>query len=64
MVKPVGGVAAKLEAAAMAGVKKALIPAENWQDSFAGIAGLEVVPIRHVQEAIEHAIVTELARPL
>ncbi|MBT9177269.1 MAG: Lon protease 2 [Firmicutes bacterium] len=31
-VKPVGGVAAKLEAAALAGVRKALLPAENWQE--------------------------------
>jgi len=59
VVKPVGGVAAKLEAAALAGVKKALIPAENWQESFGSISNLEVVPIGHVREAIAHAIVPD-----
>jgi len=59
VVKPVGGVPAKLEAAALAGVKKALIPAENWQESFAYIGNLEVVPIGHVREAIAHAIVPD-----
>lgn len=58
LVKPVGGVAAKLEAAAFAGVKKALIPAENWQESFAKIDGLEVIPIKTISEALEHCFVT------
>jgi len=57
LVKPVGGVAAKLEAAAFAGVRKALIPAENWQESFADIPGLEVVPIKHIDEALDHCLV-------
>ncbi|MBT9155437.1 MAG: Lon protease 2 [Firmicutes bacterium] len=52
-------VAAKLEAAALAGVRKALIPAENWQEGFANISNLEVVPIWHVREAIAHAIVQD-----
>lgn len=57
VIKPVGGVAAKLEAAALAGVRKALIPAENWQESFANLGNLEVIPIGHVREAIAHAII-------
>lgn len=60
LVKPVGGVAAKLEAAAFAGVKVALIPADNWQDSFAKIPGLKVIPIKHIDEALELCFV---ARP-
>ncbi|MBS3950262.1 MAG: ATP-dependent protease LonB, partial [Peptococcaceae bacterium] len=60
LVKPVGGVAAKLEAATFAGVKVALIPAENWQESFARISGLKVIPIKHINEALELCFV---ARP-
>lgn len=58
-VKPVGGVAAKLEAASFAGVRKALIPAENWQDSFSRIENLEVVPIKTIEEALQHCFVAK-----
>ncbi len=34
LVKKVGGVSAKIEAAKRAGVKKVLIPEENWQNSY------------------------------
>ena len=37
LVKPVGGVAAKLEAARLAGVERVIIPKENWQTMFANI---------------------------
>ena len=33
-VKPVGGVAAKVEAARLAGITRVLIPKENWQEMF------------------------------
>jgi Lon-like ATP-dependent protease len=33
-VKPVGGVVAKVEAARQAGIKRVLVPKENWQELF------------------------------
>ncbi len=57
-VKPVGGVVAKLEAARLAGVRTALIPADNWQESFADLAqqGLLVIPVSRIDEVIERAL--------
>ena len=40
-----------------AGVKRVLIPADNWQELFAKLDDIEVVPIRHVSEALRLAVV-------
>jgi ATP-dependent Lon protease len=58
-VKPIGGVVAKVEAAKNSGVKKVLIPKENWQDIFNEIEGIEVVAVTHIDEVLEHALVKE-----
>lgn len=55
-VKPVGGVVAKVEAAKQAGVKRVLIPEENWQSIFTAQDGIEVIPISHVEEALRLAL--------
>lgn len=55
-VKPVGGVVAKVEAAFQAGATKVIIPKENWQEIFAGLNGLEVVPVDSVEEALFHSL--------
>ncbi|WP_284637837.1 ATP-dependent protease LonB [Paenibacillus silviterrae] len=60
-VKPVGGVIAKVEAAFQAGATKVIIPKENWQEIFAGLNGLEVIPVDSVQEALFHALGMELS---
>ncbi|MCZ8513318.1 ATP-dependent protease LonB [Paenibacillus filicis] len=60
-VKPVGGVIAKVEAAFQAGATKVIIPKENWQEVFAGLNGLEVVPVDSVEEALHHALGLEFA---
>jgi Lon-like ATP-dependent protease len=57
-VKPVGGVPVKLEAAAEAGIKRVLIPEQNWQDSFAGF-GLEVIRVSRIEEVLERAIINK-----
>jgi len=51
-VKPVGGVPAKIEAAARAGAERVLIPAENWQENFSKNK-IRVIPVRRIEEAIE-----------
>lgn len=55
-VKPVGGVVAKVEAAFQAGVTKVIIPKENWQEMFAGLNGLQVIPVDTVDEVLQHAL--------
>ena len=58
-VRPVGGIVAKLEAARLAGGRRAIIPKENWQDTFAQLGTMEVVPVERIEEVIEHAIASQ-----
>jgi len=60
-VKPVGGVVAKIEAARLAGVKKVLIPKDNWQDIFADMQELTIQPVADIEEVFAEAVVTETA---
>lgn len=55
-VKPVGGVVAKVEAAFQAGATRVIIPKENWQEIFAGLNGLQVIPVDTVEEVLHHAL--------
>ena len=60
-VKPVGGVAAKIEAAIQAGCKRVLIPKENWQERFAKLnKEIEIIPVEELSEVLKLAIVSEL----
>ncbi|MGM0410356.1 MAG: ATP-dependent protease LonB [Bacillota bacterium] len=56
LVKKVGGVNAKIQAARRAGVKKVLIPEENWQNSYKNINGIDVIPITTLEKAIKIAV--------
>ncbi len=58
-VLPVGGVTAKIEAAAKAGIKKVLIPKANLQDVLIEDEykkKVEVVPVSTLKEVLEHAL--------
>ncbi|PYI52199.1 ATP-dependent protease LonB [Paenibacillus flagellatus] len=55
-VKPVGGVVAKVEAAFQAGATRVVIPKENWQEIFAGLNGVQVIPVDTVEEVLQHAL--------
>ncbi len=61
-VLPIGGLKEKLLAALRGGIAKVLIPAENEKDLVeipANIReGLEIVPVRHVDEVLAHALTT------
>ncbi|MPN57833.1 Lon protease 2 [bioreactor metagenome] len=59
LVKPVGGVNAKVQAARKAGATKVLIPKDNWQDSFKSLEGVEIIPVSSIKEVIEEAIMDE-----
>ncbi|MBS4006916.1 MAG: ATP-dependent protease LonB [Clostridium sp.] len=56
-VRPIGGVACKVEAARQAGAKKVIIPRDNWQQAFEKISGLVVIPVDTLQEVLDHALV-------
>ncbi len=51
-VKPVGGVIAKVEAARLAGVKRVIIPKENWQELLSTM-DIEVIPVENINEVME-----------
>jgi ATP-dependent Lon protease len=53
-VKPVGGVVSKVEAAKLAGIKKVLIPKENWQELFSDMA-IEVIPVDDISQVMDIA---------
>jgi len=57
IVKPVGGVVAKVAAAKEAGASRVLIPRENWQEMFKEGKDIEVVPVDAVDSAISLALV-------
>lgn len=59
LVKPVGGLVAKVVAARLAGVRRVLIPRENWQEILAAEAGegMEIRPIDRVEDVLAHALV-------
>lgn len=54
-IKPVGGVVAKVNAAAAAGALRVLIPKENWQDRLAQVEGCHVIAVEDIAEAFELA---------
>ncbi len=58
-VKPVGGVMSKVEAARNAGIKKVLIPQENWLAIFASYPDIEVAPVLDLNEVLQFSIIQE-----
>ncbi|MFM9328491.1 ATP-dependent protease LonB [Paenibacillus mesotrionivorans] len=62
-VKPVGGVVAKVEAAFQAGAVKVLVPKENYQDTFASLQVLKVVPVDTIQEVLQESLGIRFQEP-
>jgi Lon-like ATP-dependent protease len=59
-VLPVGGVTYKVEAAAMAGIKKVLVPKANQGDVLIESAyksQIEIVPVEHIEDVLQHALI-------
>jgi Lon-like ATP-dependent protease len=59
-VLPVGGVTAKIEAAAEIGLKRVLIPEENMKDVLLEdkyLGKIEVIPVRTLNDVIAYALV-------
>jgi ATP-dependent Lon protease len=61
-VLPIGGLKEKLLAALRGGIKTVLIPEENVKDLAEIPAnvkeGLEIIPVSHVDQVLEHALTT------
>mgnify|MGYP000951470924 CR=1 FL=1 len=53
----VGGIVPKVAAAREAGAKRVMIPHDNWQELFSQFRDIEIIPIRHVSEALRGALV-------
>ncbi|KSU63894.1 Lon protease [[Bacillus] enclensis] len=58
-VKPVGGVFPKVKAAKLAGAEMAIIPHENQQSMIDEIEGIEVIPVKHLKEVLDLALVKD-----
>ena len=66
-VLPVGGITAKIEAAAKAGIKKVIIPKANLQDVLIEDKYkdmIEIIPVSTLKEVLEHALVGEKKKKL
>jgi Lon-like ATP-dependent protease len=57
LVKPVGGIVAKVEAARQAGARKVIIPAENDQEVLRNLEGIEIIPVERLEEVFRAALV-------
>ncbi len=56
-VLPVGGINAKIEAAAKAGIKKVIIPEGNYKDVMLDKnIKIEIVPVKNLSQALENAL--------
>jgi len=55
LIKPVGGIVAKLEAARLAGARRVIIPKDNWQESFRALADadFQVIPVECIQDVLD-----------
>jgi Lon-like ATP-dependent protease len=55
MVKPVGGVRAKIDAAIQAGATRVLIPKDNWQQEYEDMTNIKVIPVETLEEVLRLA---------
>jgi Lon-like ATP-dependent protease len=60
-VKPIGGVYPKVKAAQKAGATTVIIPEENMQSILNEIKGIRIVPVTHLSEVFDIALVNHMA---
>ncbi|MEN6460450.1 MAG: ATP-dependent protease LonB [Syntrophomonas sp.] len=58
-IKPVGGVMSKIDAARKIGIKKIIIPADNWLNIFDSFSDVEIIPVTDIGKVLEIAIIKE-----
>lgn len=57
-VKPVGGLNAKIEAAKKAGVKKIIIPSDNWQEIYSK-SEVPIIPVDRIEQVLQYTLISE-----
>lgn len=60
-VKPIGGVFPKIKAAKKAGAKTVIIPKENVQSILSEVEGINIIPVTHLSEVFDIALLKENA---
>lgn len=58
-VRPVGGVLSKIEAARRAGLKRVIIPADNWLNMLEGLSDIEIIPVHDLDEVMSYSFARE-----
>jgi len=61
-VRPIGGVQAKIEAAIDAGIKKIIIPQQNWQQGFKHNFAARIIPVNPLEEVFKEALLVKEPR--
>ncbi|HSU79434.1 MAG TPA: ATP-dependent protease LonB [Candidatus Angelobacter sp.] len=59
VVKPIGGVLAKIEAAKEAGATRVIIPEENKQALLEDIEGIEIITVNRLTQVFQHAFLDD-----
>ncbi len=62
LVKPIGGVYPKVKAAQKAGAQTVIIPQENMQSILKEIKGIKIIPVSHLNEVFEIALLKKIYR--
>jgi len=60
LVKAVGGVSAKLDAAQEAGARTVIVPRDNWQQRFTEVENMKVIPVEKFEDVLRLSLVTGL----
>lgn len=61
-VKPIGGVSTKIQAAIKSGVKKIIIPQENYKSKFNEIKAAEIIPVKNIKEIMELVLINKVEK--
>lgn len=62
-VRPVGGILSKIEAARRVGLKRVIIPADNWLSMLEGLSDIEIIPVGDLDEVIKYSLTGEHPLP-
>ncbi|MGI6434348.1 MAG: ATP-dependent protease LonB [Syntrophomonadaceae bacterium] len=57
-IKAVGGVMSKIEAARKAGIKRAIIPRDNWLNIFDSFEDIEIIAVNDLQQVFDKAFIS------
>lgn len=63
-VKPVGGIYSKVKAAKIAGADSVFIPFENMQSSLKEIKGIQIIPVKRIEEVFETAFIHKASQDM